>query len=73
MVSLTPEQKALKAFVDTVDATEGLIRFEDGSHGCRADEEWIDLAEAALLAKQVLADAGIEVTLRVQDENGLPA
>jgi hypothetical protein len=70
--NLTSEQKALKAFVDTVEETGRLIQFEDGSHACCGDEEWIDLGEAALLAKKALVDAGIEPTLRVQDAHGIP-
>lgn len=69
--TLTAEQKALKQFVDTIDATGGLVKFDDGTFGCAADPEWIDLADAALTAKKALAAGGITVALRLQNEVGI--
>ena len=59
--------KALETFVATVIATGGFVRFADGTFGCAGDEDWLDLADAALLAQDVLKGAGIEVEIPVAD------
>ena len=69
-ISTEDALRALKQFVQTVDATGGLIRYADGTLGCCADEDWLDLADATLEAQTVLTNAGWSVTLRIQDENG---
>jgi hypothetical protein len=46
--------KVLNKFVDTIIATGGLVRFADGTFGCTGDEDWLDLADAAILAQDVL-------------------
>jgi hypothetical protein len=56
--------KVLTKFLDTIIATGGLVRFPDGTLGCAGDEDWLDLADAALLAQEVLNNAGIEVEIR---------
>jgi len=57
----------LKQFVDTIIATGGLIRFANGTFGCAGDEDWLDLADAAIVAQEVLASAGIEVKIPITD------
>lgn len=59
--------KVLREFVDTIVATGGLVRFADRTLGCAGDEEWIDLAQAAMLAQQVLNNVGIEVKIPIAD------
>ena len=59
--------KVLKQFVDTIIATGGLVRFANGTFGCAGDEDWLDLADAALLAQEVLNNAGIEVEIPITD------
>ena len=61
--------RALKGFVDTVIATGGLIRFANGTYGCAGDEDWLDLAAAALLAQEVLRSTGIEIEIPVSDSD----
>lgn len=63
---------ALKALISTVQATGGLVHFPDGSYGCAADEEWLDLADAILAAKQTLENETgvvVELTIREISEN----
>ena len=59
--------KALKQFVGTIIATGGLVRFANGTCGCAGDEDWLDLADAALLAEEVLNSAGIAVKIPIID------
>jgi hypothetical protein len=61
--------KALKKLLDTIIATGGLVRFHDGTLSCAGYEDWLDLADAALLAQEVLNNAGIEVEIPVAEEN----
>src|SRR5713226_7048052 len=64
----TPSTDALKALISTVQATGGLVHFPDGSYGCAADEDWLDLADAILVAKQTLEnDTGVVVELTVTE------
>src|SRR5713226_3189466 len=68
----TPSTDALKAVISTVQATGGLVHFSDGSYGCAADEEWLDLADAILAAKQTLENetgAAVELTITEIPEN----
>ena len=62
---MTKEQAVLKKLLDTIVATGGLIRYPDGSYGCAADEEWLDLADTALLAQEVLQISGIVVEIPI--------
>lgn len=59
--------KVLNKFVDTIIATGGLIRFADGTFGCAGDEDWLDLADAAMLAQEVLNRAGVEIEIPITD------
>ena len=59
--------KVLTKFVGTIIATGGLVRFADGICGCAGDEDWLDLADAALLAQEVLNSAGIEAEIPITD------
>ena len=59
--------RVLKQFVGTIIATGGLVRFANGTCGCAGDEDWLDLADAALLAQEVLNGAGIEVRIPIAD------
>ena len=59
--------KVLNKFVDTIIATGGLVRFTDGTFGCAGDEDWLDLADAAMLAQEVLNSAGVEVEIPIID------
>ena len=59
--------KALQQFVGTIIATGGLVRFSNGTCGCAGDEDWLDLADAALLAQEVLNTAGIEADIPITD------
>jgi len=59
---------ALRALISTVQATGGLVHFPDGSYGCAADEEWLDLADAILAAKQTLEnETGVVVELAIRE------
>jgi hypothetical protein len=60
--------KVLNKFVDTIVATGGLVRFTNGTFGCAGDEDWLDLADAAILAQEVLNSAGVEVEILITDE-----
>lgn len=57
---------ALKAFLSTIENTGGLIDRGDGTHGCAEDPDWIDLADAALKAKQALDALGINMPLTIK-------
>ena len=57
----------LQKFVATIIATGGLVRFLNGTFGCAGDEDWLDLADAALLAQEVLNNAGIEIEIPITD------
>ncbi len=59
--------KAVQQFVGTIIATGGLVRFANGTFGCAGDEDWLDLADAALLAQKVLNSAGIEAEIPITD------
>jgi len=59
--------KVLKQFVGTIIATGGLVRFANGTCGCAGDEDWLDLADAAVLAQEILNSAGIEVEIPFSD------
>jgi hypothetical protein len=48
-------KETLTQFVDTIDATGGVVEVEDGHTAPVADEEWIDLGEVYLTAKEALA------------------
>ena len=48
-------ERALTAFINTVNATGGLVRLEDGTYGLEVDPDWIDLADAYLSACNALA------------------
>ena len=64
----TPSTDALKALISTVQATGGLVHFPDGSFGCAADQEWLDLADAILAAKQALEkETGVVVELTITE------
>ena len=64
----TPSTDALKALISTVQATGGLVHFPDGSYGCAADEEWLDLADAILAARQALEnEIGVVVELTITE------
>jgi len=57
----------LKQFLDTILATGGLVLFSNGTFGCAGGEDWLDLADAAIVAVEVLARAGIEVKIPITD------
>jgi hypothetical protein len=58
----------LKALISTVQATGGLVHLSDGSYGCAADEEWLDLADAILAAKQALEnETGVVAELTIRE------
>ncbi len=57
----------LKQFVDTIIATGGLVRFANGTFGCAGDEDWLDLADAATLAEEILNGAGLEIEIPITD------
>ena len=59
--------KALEKFIGTAIATGGLVRFANGTFGCAGDEDWLDLADAALLAQEVLNSAGVEIEIPITD------
>jgi len=59
---------ALQSLISTVQATGGLVRFPEGSFGCAAAEEWLDIADVILKAKETLEEeAGIAVELTVTE------
>ena len=55
--TLDPKTKALEALVETINSTGGVVKHPDGTCGCAADEDWIDLADAYLGACQALGVA----------------
>jgi len=59
--------RVLQKFVATIIATGGLVRFANGTFGCAGDEDWLDLADAAMLAQETLNTAGIEVEIPITD------
>ena len=59
--------RVLNEFVDTITATGGLVRFADGTFGCAGDEDWLDLADVALLAQSVLNSAGVKIEIPITD------
>ena len=59
--------KVLNKFLDTIIATGGLVRFANGTFGCAGDEDWLDLADAAILAHEVLNSAGVEIEIPITD------
>ena len=59
--------RVLQKFVATIIATGGLVRFANGTFGCAGDEDWLDLADAAMLAQEALNTAGIEVEIPITD------
>jgi len=64
----TTSTDALKALISTVQATGGLVHFPDGSYGCAADEDWLDLADAILVAKQTLEnETGVVAELTISE------
>jgi len=64
----TTSTDALKTLISTVQATGGLVHFPDGSYGCAADQEWLDLADAILAAKQALEnETGVVVELTITE------
>ncbi len=60
--------KALRAFVDTVDSTGGLVRTSTGLH-LAADEDWFDLATAY---EQACAALGLPPVVQEDNESGEP-
>ena len=65
---MKPEFKVLKSFVEDIQATGGLIAYPDGTYGCAADPDWIDLADDAIAAQAVLEANGIQVILTIEQE-----
>jgi len=65
---VTKEHEVLVKFLDTIVATGGLIQYEDGTYGCGADTDWLDLADCAMLAQEVLRESGIVITVPVRLE-----
>jgi hypothetical protein len=58
----------LKALVATVQATGGLVHFPDGTYGCAADEDWLDLADVILAAKLALEhETGTPIDLPITE------
>jgi hypothetical protein len=55
-------QAALKRMVDTINSTGGIVKHPDETYGCLADPDWIDLADAYLLACEALNVAPLEST-----------
>jgi hypothetical protein len=58
---------ALGQFLSTVQSTGGLIRLENGLHAPAIDEDWIDLGEAAIMARDVLEKAGATACLTIDE------
>jgi hypothetical protein len=52
-------------FVRTIEATGGLISFNDGTYGCACDTEWLDLADCALKAQAALKERGVHATFTI--------
>ena len=52
-------EAALRALVDTINATGGLIEHEDGSRAPAGDPEWIHLADAYAMACEALGVAEV--------------
>jgi len=68
LIGQVPEMaKVLNKFLDTIVATGGLVRFANGTFGCAGDEDWLDLADAATLAQEVLNRAGVEIEIPITD------
>jgi hypothetical protein len=57
-------QAALRRIVDTINSTGGIVKHADETHGCLADPDWIDLADAYLLACEALNIAPLESTFK---------
>lgn len=51
---LTASQKALLCLVDTVDATGGVVAFENGTHEPVGARDWVDLGDAYIEACKAL-------------------
>ena len=43
------------------------VGIDNGTFGCAGDEDWLDLADAALLAQESLNTAGVEVEIPIAD------
>ncbi len=64
----TTAADVLKALISTVQATGGLVHFPDGTYGCAGDEEWLDLADVTIAAKQTLEDeTGVVIELTITE------
>lgn len=50
---MTPES-VLKQFINTIEATGGLVKFPNGDLAPCADHDWIDLADAYVAACEAL-------------------
>ena len=63
---------ALRQFVDTVNATGGLVVNDAGETAPAADEDWLDLAEAYLAACDALGVAphNVETEAMAEAEEG---
>jgi len=59
---------ALRQFVDTVNATGGLVVNDAGETAPAADEDWTDLAEAYLAACEALGVEPWNVEREMLDE-----
>ena len=58
---------ALRQFVDTINATGGLVVNDAGETAPAADEDWIDLAEAYLAACEALGVEPLNVEREALD------
>ena len=47
-------ERALEAFVETINATGGVLMVDGKLDGCAGDEEWLDLADAYMTACNAL-------------------
>lgn len=65
MKSLT---EALEKFVNTVEATGGVVQTEVGLYEPRSDPEWIDLGDAYILACKALGKEPLCYTPEEWDE-----
>lgn len=45
---------ACQRLVETIDATGGVVRHEDGTHAPVADPDWLDLGDAYVVARRVI-------------------
>jgi len=64
----TTAADVLKALISTVQATGGLVHFPDGTYGCAGDEEWLDLADVTIAAKQTLEnETGVVIELTITE------